>query len=428
MSATWRKSLAIAWPVMLANIITPLIGLVDSALMGRLPDAAYGAAVGVAAMVVGYIVFGCNFLSFSMSGLSANAKGNNNASQAIAAWQQHAALAVTIGFIIIALQAIGLEFLLALLSPDEILQNLAQDYLVLRLLNAPIILLNLCFIGFFIGQGLTRVNLLASLSAQLVNLLLSGYLVLVANWQVTGVAVGSIAAEWLMLLIYSSKLKQWCNQNRINLLGRQHQYMPWHSLRQRGNALWLRGLVLTSSVASLPWLSATLGNNYAASVTIALNFFLLSSSLLDGFAQATEAQVGAALNRSWQEKRQILVTNSILLFGLSTIIVLFLLINQHWIVTFITKVTSVQLALVEIWPLLLLMIAAGSAAFFLDGVFIGLNQVNKLRDAVIYPALIFYFPSLFFINTAAQLLTAFALFLALRSVLLAISLQNTKKV
>lgn len=428
MSATWRKSLAIAWPVMLANIITPLIGLVDSALMGRLPDAAYGAAVGVAAMVVGYIVFGCNFLSFSMSGLSANAKGNNNAAQAIAAWQQHAALAIAIGFIIIALQAIGLEFLLSMLSPDEVLQGLAQEYLALRLLNAPVILLNLCFIGLFIGQGLTRVNLLASVSAQLVNLLLSGYLVLVANWQVTGVAVGSIAAEWLMLLIYFGKLKQWCSQYRINWLGRQHKYMPWYSLRQRGNALWLRGIVLTSSVASLPWLSATLGNNYAASVTIALNFFLLSSSLLDGFAQATEAQVGAALNHTWQEKRRILVTNSTLLFGLSTIIVIFLLTNQQWIVTFVTKVTSVQLALIEIWPFLILMIIAGSAAFFLDGVFIGLNQVKKLRDAVIYPALFFYFPSLFFINTAPQLLTAFAIFLAIRSALLAISLQNTKKV
>lgn len=423
----WRASIHIAWPVMLANTITPLIGLVDSTLMGRLPSATYAAAVGIAAMVVGYIIFGCNFLSFSMSGLSANAKGRQQPAQAVAAWQQHALLAMAIGSLVLVSQYLWLQPLLSLISNDAQLQQLAGDYLRLRLLNAPVILVNLCFIGFFIGQGLTRVNLTASAVAQVANVAISAYLVLLSDWDVRGVAIGSVIAEWLMALLYGYHFWRWSQQQSVHWLGRQPHYMPLSSLRQRGNALWLRGLVLTSSVASLPWLSATLGNQYAASVTIVLNLFLLVSSLLDGFAQATEAQLGAAIAQPKQVQNDILTTNATLLFGFSALLILLLLSSQSFLISTLTTVASVQLTLASLWLPLLIMIAAGSAAFFLDGVFIGLNKVRHLRNAVIVPALLFYFPSLFWVNSAVQLLLFFALFLALRSIWLAVCLHYARK-
>ncbi|WP_119396181.1 MATE family efflux transporter [Salinibius halmophilus] len=431
----WRKSISIAWPVMLANIITPLIGLVDSILMGRLPSPAYAAAVGVAAMVVGYIAFGCNFLSFSMSGLSANARGRAQPQQAIAAWQQqaiaawqqHAMIALALGAFFLVSQFIWLSPLLSLISEDTQLQQLAAQYLQLRLLNAPVILLNLCFIGFFIGQGLTRINLVASVAAQVINLLLSAYLVLVAQWHVQGVAVGSMVAEWLMTLIYGYSFWRWARRNGCYPFGRQPSYMQLSALRKRGNTLWLRGLILTSSVASLPWMSATMGNTFAASVTILLNLFLLTSSLLDGFAQATEAQIGAAIDAKGTTQNKILVTNASLLFSFSAILLTGLWFGQDYLISFFSQVASVQDALLQLWWALIIMIGAGSTAFFLDGVFIGLNKVHHLRNAVVVPALIFYFPSLFWLDSAQQLLLSFALFLALRSIWLLVCLLYARK-
>lgn len=417
-----KRSLQIAWPVMLANTITPLIGLIDSVLMGRLPDAVFGAAVGVAAMVVGYIVFGCNFLTFSMSGLSANAKGENAPDKAIAAWQQHALIALAIGLFVALSQVFWRPWLLALIASNGPLIELANQYLSWRLLNAPIILLNLCFIGFFIGQGLTRINLYASVGAQVANILVSSYLVLLADWNILGVAIGSMTAEWLMFAIYFGHFRHWSQQQQTQWHRRQARYMSLSALRSRGSALWLRGLVLTSSVAALPWVGASFGNTAGASVTILLNLFLLSSSLLDGFAQATEAQLGSAIRQPRRVQNHIMAVNASLLLLLAALLVLGYQLIASGLIPQLTKVVSVQLMLAELWPFFLLMIVGGSTAFFLDGVFIGLNKVRHLRNAVVFPALVFYFPALLMTNQVTTLLLCFAAFLLIRSAWLAAAL------
>lgn len=384
-----QRSWLLAWPVMLATVMTPILSLVDASLMGHLAEPQFLAALGLAGLVLGYLQLSLNFLTFSMAGQAAR---SSSTLQLLPSLIAHGRLALILGLAVIGLAFSALSSLLALLNPNQSLVALTLSYLQVRLLSSPIMLLNLCLLGFFIGLGQTKVTLMAALAGQITNLGLSLLLVLHFELGVYGIALGSIAHD---LLIFTLLIQALLRHGRAQQLPRLCWADLWprqQGMRLKGSAtLWLRSLCLVSVIASLQYWMGQQGAIELAANTLVLAVFMLVSSLLDGFAQAGQHRAGQA---SAQNNRHLLRLSlqatgllSLMLIGLALALLWF---GQELWVRLFTQQDAIQLQILALWPLLIGCLLVSAPAFWLDGIHNGLGHRKTMLASVFVPGLLFF--------------------------------------
>ena len=198
---THRGVLAIAVPIMLSNVTEPMIGVVNSAVIGQLPGAYYIGAITVGALIFNFIYWGFGFLRLGTGGLSAQATGSGDAEELVAVLMRSLIIAGIAGIAIILLSPLIGRLAFGLLEGSAEVESHAAAYFHIRVFSAPFALTSFCLIGWFVGQGRARIAFIIQLYLNLTNMALSVLFVLGLGMTSEGVALAALIAEVTAALV-----------------------------------------------------------------------------------------------------------------------------------------------------------------------------------------------------------------------------------
>jgi len=388
---THRTVLAIAVPVMLSNVSTPLIGVVDTAVVGRLPDPAYIGAVAIGSLVFTFLFWAFGFLRMGTTGLTAQASGAGDHDEVLSSLARALLIAAVIGLVLILLQWPIRIVAFHLLGGSERVESLAQSYFDIRIWAAPATLANYALLGWFVGLGRTDIGLALQLILNITNIALDALFVLVFGWDVRGVAAGTLIAEYVaaaagivFALRYARSLDGRWDWAHVLLPERLRK-----TLAVNGDIM-IRSLALIFVFAWFVSQGARHGDVILAANAVLMQFISVSAFFLDGLAFAAESLVGRAvgarhratfvsavrLTTLWAVLIAVLASLIIAIFGDTFI---------DWLtIDAQTRATArIYLPWAAIAPFL------GVWAFQLDGIFIGATRSREMRNAMLASLAIF---------------------------------------
>ncbi|MBO6826206.1 MAG: MATE family efflux transporter, partial [Sneathiella sp.] len=199
--ASYKKIIHLAWPVILANLSVPMLGAVDTAVIGHLPDPAYLGAVAIGAMIFSFVYWGFGFLRMGTTGFIAQAAGAGNYAEVKLSLGRAIILGLCLSLCILILQFPILELALYLVESSGDVEAGTSDYFYTRVWGAPAALVNYCLIGTFIGLGRTKAALATQIFMNATNIVLDLVFVLVLDMKVPGVALATTISEYLAVVV-----------------------------------------------------------------------------------------------------------------------------------------------------------------------------------------------------------------------------------
>lgn len=402
---------------MLANLSMPLLGLVDTAVLGHLDDSIYLAGVALGASLMAFVFWGFNFLAMGLSGFTSQAYGARNSRRIRTQLLQYSLVALALITMVMLSHRWLIEVGLAFMGASEAATAEARLYLQIRAWGIPAQIFNTMLLGFFIGLQNTRVSLYTVSLAQMVNLVLDVLLVYGFGMTTDGIALGTVISEYLALALVLLMLKRSLTGLAPGLYRRNlYKISAYRGIFTVSFSLFLRTFVLLMGFAWFNRLSAQLGDTVLAANAILLVFLTLISNTLDGSAAAAEAQVGMAVGKG--EPR--LLASVLWTTGWAAMVLIGLLAGLFaGLGGFIIQALTSQADLAEtamsyrFWVVLLPL--CGGIAFWLDGVFIGARRTQDMRNAVLGGFLVFWLAGHWLADTNHGLWGAFLLLFLTRS-------------
>lgn len=417
-----RRVWALSWPVVVANVTIPLVGLVDTAVMGRMPDAAFVGAVAVGAAVFNALYWIFGFLRMGTTGLAAQAVGAEDSEELQAVALRSAGLAILIGLGAIAIQLPLLALIHWLFDASAQVESLAATYFLIRIWGAPALMLHMVVLGVLFGTQRMRATLWLSILLNVTNIALDILLVLVLDWGVSGVAIATVISEWLaaavgMTFIYRLFRKdRWPGRQRLWLRDSVMKLMS-----MSGN------LIIRSFFVQLPFfvftmIGAGLGDLMLAANAIVMQLFMAMAFVLDGPAHTAETLCGFAYGARDRKAlrdaaRYSLIWALLLAVFLSALIWGF----GEDFVAWLTVLPDVRLAAQPLLPWAAVLPLVAVWAFHLDGVFLGTTQSATLRNCMFASAVVYLLSLWLTLDHLGNLSLwlSMLLFMAVRGVLLA---------
>lgn len=419
--AAQRRVWAIALPLILSNISVPLVGLVDTAVIGHLDAAYHLGAVAVGSTLFTFVVWLAGFLRMGTTGFAAQACGEGDGAELRRILLQSAWLAVLISLLVWLLRTPLLELGLHYLNSSAELLEHARAYFQIRLISLPAALINFVLIGWFIGAQNSRAPFAILLTVNLVNIALDLLLVALLGLGVEGAAWASVCGDLCGLLLGLALLGPVLRQypGRFNWL-RAVQLKGAALLLRVNRDILIRTLALQSVFYLLVVQGARLGDEVVAANAVLLNFLLIASHALDGLAHALEALGGHALGkRDRRALRQVLVITTGWSLLLSLAFMLAFALGGDLLIALLTDLPGVRaqaqqyLGWVAIMPLVTVW------SYLLDGLFIGASRALAMRNTMLL-ALVCYLPLAWGLQGLNNHLVwfGFLTFMALRSLFL----------
>jgi len=414
--------------MILSNITAPLLGLVDTAVIGHLAHAYYLGATAVGAMMITAITWLCGFLRMSTTGLTAQAFGRKNDQQNLLILLRGLFVAIALGALFIIFKDAYIDISLKLSGGSEQVQYYARQYSEIRLWGLPAALANLVILGWLLGNHQAKTVMWLLIATNLINLGLDLLFVLEFNWQVSGVAYASLSAEYIAfvagLFVVITKHKRGTSKlfNNANHLIKEvfNRSELGHYFALNRDIL-IRTICLEICFIFITFQGARLGDNVVAANAILLNFLLLISFALDGIANAAEALVGKAIGQNNSAALHQNVTLALFWTGIFALLysVVFWLFGEHLILLMTSIKTVITYAQQYIlWIVFLPIIACWCYLF--DGVYIGLMQAKIMRNSMLISTFLVFFPTWFVLQSLGNhaLWAAFSLFMLSRGITL----------
>lgn len=385
-----RTVLSLAVPVMLSNVSTPLIGIVDTAVVGQIPNPAYIGAVALGALVFTFVFWAFGFLRMGTTGLTAQAAGAGDADEVLASLGRALLLAVVVGFGLIALQWPVREVAFGLLDASVEVETLARGYFDVRIWAAPATLANYALLGWFIGLGRTDVGLVLQLTLNLTNMLLDAVFVLGLGWDVRGVATGTLIAE-----VIAAGVGVWLAWRLASGFGGRPSLASLISAKLKRTVavngdIMIRSLALIGVFVWFMAQSARQGDVILAANAVLMHFVSFAAFFLDGLAFAAETLVGRAIGAA-NRLGLIAAARITTAWAAATAIALALLLGlagEH-VVDLLTVDPAARETARAYLPWAVAAPLLGVWAFQLDGIFIGATRSVEMRNAMLASFAIF---------------------------------------
>lgn len=389
----WR----LAGPIIISNISVPMLGAVDTAVMGHLPDAKYLGGVAVGALVFTFIYWGFGFLRMGTGGLTAQAFGAEDADEIRACLARAAVIGIPVALVLIILQAPIAWAAFSIVEATTEVELLAEEYFYTRIWGAPATLMNFALLGWFIGVQNTKAALWHQLILNGVNIVLDLVFVIGFGWGVAGVAAATAIADvaavafglWLALPIL----------RRLGGAFVREKILEGEKIRRTvalNIDIFIRTICLVSAFAYFTAQGAAFGNVVLATNAVLLNFQTFMAHALDGFAHAAEAMGGRAIGArdrvAFREAVRVsMFWGTIVAIGFSLVY----LMGGTAIVDLLTGIDDVRDAAREYisWSVVMPLIAV--FPFILDGVYLGATRGLTMRNAMI-ASLVTYLVACFF--------------------------------
>jgi MATE family multidrug resistance protein len=390
--------LRLAIPSILANITIPLVGLVDTAIVGHIASATAIGGIAIGTMLFDLLYWNFGFLRVGTSGMTAQAFGRGDKVECVRLFSQSMGIALMGAALIWLIQWLFVRIVLMLVPCSPEVANFASEYFFIRVWAAPATLALMAFKGWFIGMQDTVSPMITDIVVNVMNMVVSYVLAVHTPMGALGVALGTVIAQFtgltvavILLLLKYRQLWKGLSPLRLALDGQGMKRL----LSLNGN-LFVRSLCFMVVYVGFTSLASKYGDVELAVSTIMMKLFMLFSYFVDGFAYAGEALVGKEIGekKSGIQYGESDIARVVrLLFAWSLGVgVLFTVIFALWSGDFYRAMTSditVLSRLADYTGWLIAMPIVSTLAFMWDGVYAGATAGKQIRNAMIYAALAF---------------------------------------
>jgi MATE family multidrug resistance protein len=422
---TYAALTRFAIPVMLAAIATPLMGMVDTAVLGRLGDPAVIAAAGVGATIFTVLYWCFSFLRYTTTAQVAQAIGRHDAREMQLAGLRPIIAAIGGGLVLLMLQwPIGWAALRLLAPPPEVLP-LAFRYFHARIWSAPFTLLGYAQFAWLIGHGRTKTVMLLQVALNGLNAGLAVLYVLVLHRGIAGAAWATVTSEACISIVTSATMLRMVPLARWRAAF-EHVFLgdAWRKLFSANVDIMVRTLSLTGCFALMTERGAQMGTLALAANQVLMQAFMLMANLLDGFAIAAEVFGARAIGAESRTRLVAIVRRTaVLSLGWSGALACALWAVRTPYLAVMTASADLRTAAAVYWPWVAGLPLVCTWAFFWDGVFMGAVRTRTLRNTMLCSALLYAPASFLFSRYWGNhgLWAAMVLLMAARSVLLSVA-------
>lgn len=389
-TVTHKMVVGIAVPMTLAYMTVPLLGLVDIAVVGRLGDAALIGGLAVGSVIIGLLFATFNFLRSGTTGLTAQAFGAGDEKEMQATLFRAMLIAVISGIVIVLASPLIVSAGLFLIDPGQEVANATQKYLSIRILAAPLNLVNFAILGWLIGLGRAGLGLALQVLLNGLNIILSIYLGLELGYGIEGVAWATVISEAVALFV--GLIICWIILDHKTRPSKARVFERSALLRFANlNAdIMLRSFLLLFAFAFFTAQGAKFGENTLAANAVLMNFFLFGGYFLDGLAIAAEQIIGRAIGAKdkvafWRGLKLTTIWN----FILGALLALIFLSIGKFAINLITTLESVRSQANEYLVFAALTPLSGVLAFHMDGVFIGATWSREMSKMMLASFVLF---------------------------------------
>ena len=390
-----RQILRLAIPSILANITIPLVGLVDTIIVGHISDAHAIGGIAIGTMLFDLLYWNFGFLRVGTSGMTAQAYGRGDNQHCARLLTQSVTIALVGAVIIWALQWLFVTAVLAVVPCSQQVSAFAREYFFIRIWAAPATLSLMAFKGWFIGMQDTVSPMAIDVVVNVVNMVVSYVLAVYTPLGALGVAYGTLAAQFTGLLL-SLVIILWKYQyvwRGVSLWRLAKDKQGIGNLITLNANLFVRSLCFMIVYVGFTSLSSLYGDTDLAVCSILMKLFMLFSYFVDGFAYAGEALVGKYVGEQQvhSQKESSLARVVRLLFiwslGVGCLFTLIFALLASPIYHIMTSDLLVLNRLADFTPWLVAMPIISTLAFMWDGVFAGATAGKQIRNAMIYAAI-----------------------------------------
>lgn len=380
MDSVNKQILKLAVPSIVANVTTPLLALVDTAVTGHMGSPMFIAAIAVGGTIFNMLYWLFGFLRSGTGGLTAQRYGADDLPEAHNILRRSLVIALAIGAVIIVLRKPVLSLTLLIMDVDAPTAQLVDLYFSITVFGAPAVLATYALAGWFIGMQNTRYPMWTSLLINIVNIAISLTAVYVFNWGLAGVAAGTLAAQWSGMLFSLLLTRRY----HINLL-RNTSPAPLFTLKAMrrffsvNTDIFLRTVCLIAVTVWFTRQGAEQGTVMLAVNTLLMQFFIMTSYVTDGFSFAAEALTGKYVGSENPPMVRLTVLRSLLWGGALSLC--FTLIYMFGSTPFLELLSDDPQVIAAAHPFrfwTMLIPLAGFSAFIWDGVFIGATRTKPL--------------------------------------------------
>ena len=388
-----RQVLWLAIPMVLSNITVPLLGLVDTAVIGHLSHAWYLGGVALGSTLISVSLWLLGFLRMSTTGLTAQAVGRDNAEQQARVLLQGLTMAMllALGFLAIHQWILDLSFHFS--DASEQVKHYGAQYFSIRVISAPAALVNYVLLGWLLGTQNAKAPMWMVIITNVVNVSLDVLFVVGLEWKVAGAAWASVIADYVGTAF--AVLCVWRYWVKHSL---PRPWSVWHGsshglgrLIKLNRDIFLRSLCLQLVFSFMTFQGAALGDRIVAANAILMSFVMFISYGMDGFAYAMEAMVGKAMGAdSRQRLREAMVGTvfwSVVICSGFTIV--FAAMGDS-LIGLMTTIDDVHHNALRYLPWLIAMPLVSMWCFLLDGVFIGATKGTEMRNSMFIAAATFF--------------------------------------
>ena len=416
-------------PIFFANLAIPMVGIIDTALMGNLGNLSYLSATSVAANLFSMIFWSFGFLRMGTVGMVSQANGKEDFNEIVNIVSRNLLFVFIISIFLIIIQNYILYISLRVFELSDVTQELYKEYFNIRIYSAPGELTLYIITGLFVGLQKTKISSIAVGFFSILNIFLSIILVIKYDLNIKGVAYGTLFSALITSTIFLIYTFIYLGKNtRLTL--NFDEIFNISKLKNIFNInfnIFIRTILLTFSFLWFTFLGTNIGEEYVAANTILINLVFLSAFILDAYAFSTEGMVGYSLGKNNLSLFKKILKNSFILSSITgfVISIIYFLFNDFAVnlMSDIDEVKKLSSSFV-IWLIILPFIA--SFCYQFDGIFIGASQTQELRNAMIFSVFFYLVISIFltkyYSNTGVWI--SLCLFMILRALSLFYYLKN----
>ena len=393
--------LKLSIPIFFANLAVPLVGIIDTSLMGNLEELSYLSATSIAANLFSMIFWSFGFLRMGTVGMVSNALGQNNFKEITNILLRNLLFVLILSLTLIILQNFILLLSLKVFSLSNDTGELFRQYFKIRIYSAPGELTIYIITGLFVGLQKTKISSLAVGFFSILNIVLSIIFVTKYGLNIKGVAYGTLisaAITSIIFLVYT-----FWYLNKISIINIDIQkLLNLKRIKEIFNInfnIFVRTILLTFSFLWFTYLGSQIGEKFVAANAILINLIFLSAFILDAYAFSTEGIVGYSLGKKDFKLFKSIIKNSFILSSITGLIIsiLYLIVHEK-IIFLMTDIYTIRVLSLDysIWLIIIPFIS--SFCFQFDGIFIGASQTKELRNAMIFSVFLYLIISSILLN------------------------------
>jgi len=424
---TNKAILAIAIPAIVSNITTPLLGLIDVAIVGHIGSATYIGAIAVGSTMFNMLYWLFGFLRMGTAGLTSQSCGAGDFHASSASLRRALLMAFTIAVLLITMsKPIGL-ITLNFLDADDFTAPPAQLYFSIAIFGAPAALGMYALNGWLLGMQNTRIPMLIALLTNVVNIAISASLVFGLGMKIDGVAIGTLSAQWIGFITAIIVVRQKYRPEKV-AIAELTKRRALGRLFKINLDIFLRTLCLVAVTAWFTRAGASQSVNILAANALLMQLFMFFSYFSDGFAYAGEALAGkhyGAGNRDGLKHTVSALMNWGLWIALGFTALYFF--GGKTVIKLLTDENDVIDTALKYLPWAVSVPLCGIAAFIYDGVFVGLTQTRRMLVSVASGMAVFFIIYFSLSPTLGNhaLWLAFVTYLAVRGITLHLLIKHS---